>query len=68
MTNLQITTASKISGLLDSFKLTTAAEPMVSRLIAGGQEGALDTILEVLEMEHDGRCQQEWDTFVESLV
>lgn len=58
MTNLQITTASKISGLLDSFKLTTAAEPMVSRLIAGGQEGALDTILEVLEMEQEARQER----------
>jgi len=58
VTDLSITNASKISGLLDSFKLTSAAEALVSRLVAAGQEGSLDTILEVLEMEQEARQER----------
>jgi len=47
--------AERIAELLRSFKLTTAAEELVPRLVADGHEPALATIAEVLGLEHDAR-------------
>jgi DNA replication protein DnaC len=47
--------AERIAELLRSFKLTSAADQLVPRLIADGHEAALPTIADVLGIEHDDR-------------
>ena len=47
--------AERIAELLRGFKLTTAAEQLVPRLVTDGHEPALATIAEVLGLEHDAR-------------
>ena len=48
----------RISELLSGFKLTVAAEQMVSRLVQDGHEEALVTVLAVLETEKEARHQR----------
>ncbi|NVB42202.1 ATP-binding protein [Pseudenhygromyxa sp. WMMC2535] len=47
--------AEQITTLLRSFKLTTAAEELVPRLVTDGHEPALATIAEVLDLEAEAR-------------
>lgn len=47
--------AELVAELLRGFKLTTAAEELVPRLVAAGHEPALATIAEVLGIEQDAR-------------
>lgn len=47
--------AERITTLLRSFKLTTAAEELVPRLVTDGHEPALATIAEVLDLEAEAR-------------
>jgi len=54
----------RISELFKEFRINTAAETMVPKLIAAGHEGALATVLEVLEAEHEAR----WDRRVARLL
>ena len=48
----------QIAELLRSFKLTTAAEELVPRLVTAGHDPALATIAEVLESERDARHER----------
>lgn len=48
----------RIGVLLKEFKLPSAAVEMVPRLLAAGHDSALDTVLEVLEVEADDRLQR----------
>lgn len=47
--------AERIDELLRRFKLSTAAEELVPRLVSDGHEPALATIAEVLDHEHEAR-------------
>ena len=53
-----IAIGSRISSLLLSFRLSTVAEALVSRLVQADQGDALETILEVLEMEQEARQER----------
>lgn len=44
-------TGTRIAALLSDWKLTTAAEELIRRMLAAGHEQALVTLLEVLELE-----------------
>ena len=52
------TTEARIVDRLLEFKLTSAAEQLVSRLVAEGHAPALSTVLEVLEAEAEARHQR----------
>jgi DNA replication protein DnaC len=51
-------TGDRIAALLCDFKLTTTASEIVPRLLAAGEESALVHVLEVLELEAQGRKER----------
>jgi DNA replication protein DnaC len=51
-------TGERIVALLCDFKLTTTASEIVPRLLAAGEESALVHVLEVLELEAQGRKER----------
>lgn len=51
----------RITELLTSWKLTTAATELVSRLAAGGHDEALALVMEVFELEASARGQRRVD-------
>lgn len=51
-------TAERITELLATFKLPTAAAEMVSRMVAAGHGDALSAVLEVLELEAEARRER----------
>jgi len=53
-----LTVGDAITALLKEFKLPTAAEEMVRRLVQDGHEAALDTIREVLDEERQDRWER----------
>ena len=53
--------AELIAKLLRDFKLTTAADELVARLLGAGHDAALATIAEVLGLEHEVRHQRRVD-------
>lgn len=53
--------AELIAKLLRDFKLTTAADELVPRLLGAGHDAALATIAEVLGLEHEVRHQRRVD-------
>ena len=57
-TTEHITAGDAITALLAKFRLATAAEEMVRRLVEGGHETALSTVREVLEEERQDRWER----------
>jgi DNA replication protein DnaC len=51
----------RISALLTSWKLTTAAAELVARLVAAGQDEALALVAEVFELEAETRSERRVD-------
>lgn len=59
MTDASVTTKTdRVRELLHLFKLPTVAGQLSQRLQQAGQDEAIDTVLEVLEAEHDERQQR----------
>lgn len=52
------TKASRLVTLLQDFKLTVVAEELVGRLVQAGQDNAVPTLVEVLELEREARHER----------